>query len=72
VSKSVKKFGQLMVISILALSLFLAGCSKDQASGGNKGGGKDGKTEVTFWHGMTDITLNGLEEVIKEFEAKKS
>jgi len=70
-SKRVKRFGQLMVISILALSLFLAGCSKDQASGGNKGG-KDGKTEVTFWHGMTDITLNGLEEVIKEFEATHS
>ncbi|MCR2822912.1 ABC transporter substrate-binding protein [Lederbergia panacisoli] len=67
-SKSVKKFGQMVIISILSLSLFLAGCSsKDKASGGNKGG-EGGKTEVTFWHGSTGIGLEALENMVKSFE----
>lgn len=46
----------------------LAGCS----GGGNAGsGGKEaGKTTVTLWHPMTELTGEAMEEVVKAFEAK--
>lgn len=40
--------------------------SKDKASGGN--GDKDGKTEITFWHGSTGIGLEAMNALVESFE----
>ncbi|MBS4200518.1 ABC transporter substrate-binding protein [Bacillus sp. FJAT-49732] len=77
-SKRVKRFGRLMIMSVLALTLFLAGCtSSDKTSNGGSGGSggsgggkgsEGGKTEITFWHGSTGLGLEAMNALVKSFE----
>ncbi|MGM0922994.1 MAG: ABC transporter substrate-binding protein [Bacillota bacterium] len=53
----------LVAVSFL---LLLSGCSSDSAS--SKKESADGKTTITFWHPMTDITGDAVKEVVKAFE----
>ncbi|MEK3888116.1 ABC transporter substrate-binding protein [Bacillus sp. FSL K6-3431] len=63
----VKKMGQLIVLLILTMSLFLVGCSsKEKANGGSS----SGKKEITLWHGSTGIGLNALKVLVKSYEEK--
>lgn len=54
-------------IILLAVSflLLLAGCSSESSSSKETA---DGKTTITFWHPMTDITGDAVKEVVKAFE----
>jgi multiple sugar transport system substrate-binding protein len=59
-------------VLVLSITLALAGCSSKDANSGAKSGsesdGAEGKTEITFWHGATDIGLTALETMVKAFE----
>ncbi|WP_191561486.1 ABC transporter substrate-binding protein [Metabacillus idriensis] len=54
-------------IVLLAVSflLLLSGCSSESSSSKETA---DGKTTITFWHPMTDITGDAVKEVVKAFE----
>lgn len=58
-----------MVLMVFLLSLTLTGCA---ASGPADGTPTEagGKTKVTFWHSMTNVTAEAVEAVIQDFEEK--
>ncbi|MCM3720053.1 ABC transporter substrate-binding protein [Fictibacillus phosphorivorans] len=64
--QSKRRVGLLAFVFVLTFSMLLAGCSSDSSS--SKGNGD--QTTVTFWHPMTDVTGEAVEEVIKAFEKK--
>lgn len=53
---------------ILLLSTVLSGCTGGDANGGSAD--NEGKTTITFWHSMTELTGDAIAEVIKAFEAE--
>lgn len=69
--KKLKKGALFVAILTLVISTVLSGCSSnDEATGKDGNGSKDGKTTVTFWHPMTDLTGEAVDAVIKAFEEK--
>jgi len=72
-----KRFSKFRTISLLFVTIFtlaLAGCTSDNTSSnaGSDSGSSSGDdvTEITFWHGATDIGLTALETMVKAFEEK--
>ncbi|MCM3747014.1 ABC transporter substrate-binding protein [Paenibacillus pasadenensis] len=55
-----------MLVAISLGAMALAGCSGNS----EPEGGKAGKTTVTLWHPMTELTGEAMEEVVKAFEVK--
>ena len=62
-----KRIRLLGIVLILILSLVITACSSKSETTSEKSGGK---TTVTFWHPMTDITGEAVDAVIKAFEEK--
>ncbi|GGG25600.1 ABC transporter substrate-binding protein [Paenibacillus abyssi] len=63
-----KKMSVTLLAVILSVAIVFAGCSNSQQSGGSTDA--SGKTTITFWHAMTDVTAEAVEAVIADFEAK--
>ncbi|PZE21579.1 ABC transporter substrate-binding protein [Paenibacillus xerothermodurans] len=59
-----------LVLVSAAISIGLIGCSEGNEQGQSSTAESGGKTKVTFWHPMTDITGDAVKAVIKAFEEK--
>ncbi|WP_249436087.1 ABC transporter substrate-binding protein [Paenibacillus sp. Marseille-Q4541] len=55
-------------IFILMFTVVLSGCSG--GTGSSSSSEEEGKTTITFWHSMTELTGDAIAEVIKAFEAE--
>lgn len=62
-----KKWLSLLAVSLLILTVFLAGCSNDQSK---KASGGKGKIEISFWHSMSGDSGKALEEIVDDFNKK--
>ncbi|UOK56655.1 hypothetical protein MGI18_17665 [Bacillus sp. OVS6] len=65
-----KKFGILSMSIFLIFSLVLAACSSEESGASDDGGKAKGTTEITLWHGYTDIGLQALKKMVAAFEEK--
>lgn len=54
----------LLTVVMICFLLVAAGCSSESSSSKSE----DGKTTITFWHPMTDITGDAVNQVVKAFE----
>ncbi|MDQ0858891.1 ABC transporter substrate-binding protein [Bacillus sp. V2I10] len=65
-----KKLGILSMSIFLIFSLVLAACSSEESGASDDGGDAKGTTEITLWHGYTDIGLQALKKMVAAFEEK--
>lgn len=63
-----KWFGQLLLVGMLTLFLFLAGCSTKKSDPDGNKGGEGGKIEITFFHNTTGTELEAMKAFVKGFE----
>ncbi|WP_299089954.1 ABC transporter substrate-binding protein [uncultured Metabacillus sp.] len=65
-----KKVGIFTLAIFLILSIVLSACSSKESGSSDGGGDGKGQTQITFWHGATDIGLQALKKMVAAFEEK--